>query len=236
MTVSARFEERHAFVLQPQDAKKLWSILEDRFGCPEGSALCVDGIERTFPSADAVNSYENARGRAIVSMKVSAYSKDYDRRAEIYFGARYSSSIEGSLHGPEDLVIATKNSLGEIFDGMRPWYSAVSRVDFFHVIFTVFMLSLTVIVTMAAGSSSSGSSPTFQHAVFSTSVVTILFAIIAGIIWLLNRLRRRFFPIAVFAVGQGGARHSIDEKIRWGVIVGLITSLVATLLGALISQ
>jgi hypothetical protein len=55
------------------------------------------------------------------------------------------------------------------------------------------------------------------------------FAGVGGLIWVLNRVRARFFPATVFAIGQGKGRYELDDKVRWVVIVGVFVSVVASL-------
>jgi uncharacterized membrane protein len=58
--------------------------------------------------------------------------------------------------------------------------------------------------------------------------VTVL-ALIGIVIWGLYWLRKRFFPVATFAIGQGLTRHQHYEQIRWVVIVGFVISVLASI-------
>jgi|SRR3990172_4862887 len=233
MSAGANIEISHAFVLTAVDAEKIWSMLAQSFDSVQASALCSDSIRREFTSADALIQYENPRSRAIRSLTYEARSDKPYARASIQFGGRYSSSVEMSISGPESSVLAIRDRLGEVLDGMRPWYSPISRVDFFYIVTGALFFAWLVFQGMSTGSAS-GKAMTFGQA---STAAAVLIAFLFGVgmfIWALNRLRSRFFPVAAFAIGQGQGRFNFDEKLRWVVIVGfgvsVFASLVATFL------
>ncbi|RFA27312.1 hypothetical protein CAI21_14840 [Alkalilimnicola ehrlichii] len=229
MTVSAKFEEKHAFVLCPKYAGRLWDILEQACGPTTAEASCADGIQRTFTSRDQLTSYENPRARSVNSLTFSARDEEFERRASITLGARYSSSIVVSIDGPEDVVVSAKNTLGEVFDGIKPWYSPISRIDFFYLVLAVVFFAFTVLNLTVSGGSGESQPVEVGRAILVTAAVIAVFAGLAALVWILNMLRTRFFPIAVFALGQGQGRYELDEKVRWVVIVGIAVSVVASL-------
>lgn len=229
MTVSARFGEKHAFVLFTRDVTRLWSLLEKACGPAKAEASCSDGIQRIFTTPDELTNYENSRARAIKSVTISAHDEEYKQRASVTLGARYSSSIEVSIDGPEDVVVAAKNDLGEVFDDIKPWYSPISRIDFFYFVTAVALFAFVVLQLMV--STDSGESQQLEpgFAILATGIVVGVFASIGALIWVLNGLRARFFPVAAFALGQGQARYELEDKVRWAVIVGVAVSIVASL-------
>lgn len=232
MTVSARFEEKHAFVLSPRDAARLWGLLEETCGSANAEASCADGIQRTFATIDQLTGYENPRARAITSLTFSARDPEFARRASVTLGARYSSSIEVSIDGPEEVVVPAKNALGEVFDGIKPWYSPISRIDFFYFVSAVVFFAFTVLNLVVGGGSGESQPVEVGRAILVAGAVVAAFAGLAALIWILNRLRARFFPVAVFALGQGQSRYELDDKVRWVVIVGIAVSVVASLVVA----
>jgi len=232
MSVLAKFEEKHAFVLCPKDVGRIWDILEKAFGPAKAEASCADGIQRTFTSLDQLASYENPRARAINSLTFRARDAKLDRRASITLGARYSSSIMVYIEGPEEVVVPAKNTLGEFFDGIKPWYSPVSRVDFFYLVLAVASFAFTVLNLMVNGGSGKAEPIEFGRATLVTAVVIAMLAGLAAFVWILNMLRTRFFPVVVFALGQGQGRYELDDKVRWAVIVGIAVSVVASLVVA----
>lgn len=231
-TLSARFEEKHAFVLSDRDATRLWNVLEGACGPAKAEASCTDGIQRTFTTLDELANYENPRARSIKSLAIRSHDEDYTRRASVVLGARYSSSVEVSIDGPEDVVVSTKNVLGEVFDGIKPWYSPISRINFFYFVAGVVVFALTVLQLMVGTGSGESRPLESGRAVFVTAIIVVGFAGVAALIWVLNSLRARFFPVAVFAIGQGQARYELEDKVRWVVIIGVAVPIVASLVVA----
>ena len=46
--------------------------------------------------------------------------------------------------------------------------------------------------------------------------------------WLLDHLKKRFFPLVSFVLGQGIQRFPLAERVRWGVLVALAVSVLAS--------
>jgi hypothetical protein len=52
-----------------------------------------------------------------------------------------------------------------------------------------------------------------------------------GVFWIFFafELRNRLFPIGTFAIGFGERRYTVLESVRWGVIIGLVISVLSGL-------
>lgn len=231
MGVSTRFEEKHAFVLRPTDIHTMWDTLQKRVGGVQAQVNCSDSIEREFATPEDLLRYENPRSRAITRLTLNARSKNLESRISISFGERYGSSIEMSGNGPEESIVAVKNALGETVDGVRPWFAPLARIDFFYVIWGMFIFTLFVLQIMV-GESKQSKPLELKAAIKAAALVVGFLAVVVAIIWGLNRLRRRYFPIATFAIGQGESRYYVDENVRWVVIVGFLVSIFSSLVGA----
>lgn len=218
-------------MLHPTNIRSMWETLQKRIGAVQVEASCKDSIERTFASLDDLLLYENPRSRAIVRLTFSAHSEDRESRIKIRFGGRYGSSIEASMTGPEESVIRIKNELGEIFDGVRPWFASLARIDFTYVVGGAFVFWVIVLQIMVGDYKVSVPKRVIA-AISAAAAITAFCAALIATIWGLNRLRQRYFPIATFALGQGEARYAVDEKIRWVVIVGFLVSMFASLVTA----
>ena len=96
------------------------------------------------------------------------------------------------------------------------------------VILSIFSLFAVVFLRVAFGlvdSSDESSGPTARS-------VAIAYTVLGGAVvvgWGLNKIRERLFPSITFAMGQGKRRHENLEKIRWGVVVAFVISLLAGL-------
>ncbi|MEK6525535.1 MAG: hypothetical protein AABZ22_01545, partial [Nitrospirota bacterium] len=146
-------------------------------------------------------------------------------------GSGFWDGISLSVDGPEDQVIVVRDKLNALFADMKPWYAVICRIDFFYVIWPLLVFMWLVIIAMS-DSSKPSRALSFTEAIRAASIAIVFFVGVGGSVWGLNRLRRRFFPEAVFAIGRGAERYEFDEKIRWVVIIGFAVSVLASFLGA----
>ena len=228
MSVTVRFEAKHAFVLRPPQVQKLWATLERYIGHAKAVALCTDGVERNFTEINDLLSYENSRARAISELTLTAISANRESRGSISFGGRYSTTISGSALGPEESVISCRQALEDTIDGCRPWFSPIVRFDLIDVVWVGFMFSFLVLSLMA-GESKKSQPMSLDKALFSALIVVGVLAVIALVVFGLHRLQRRYFPYKTFALGEGESRFAVDENIRWVVIVGFVVSIFSSL-------
>jgi len=227
----ANIELKHAFVLRASEVRKVWSFLSDSIGTVKATVSCVDHLERVFSSVEELANYENSRPRAIRSVSFTARSQNSNASAHLRLRGDSYSSISLDVEGPEPAVSQVRDRLSEVFDGMRPWYSAISRIDFFFVILGIIFFAFLVLRGMHV-SDTPEKSLTLLQALWLALIFIGIFLAIGALIFFLNWLRRRFFPVACFTIGQGEDRYNFDEKVRWAVLVGFVVSLFASLVAA----
>ncbi len=231
MQAKVDLDIKHAFVMRADQINRIWAFLQGAIGPVRATASCADHIERAFTSPNELNAYENARARAIRGLLFTAWIADHDRSAYLNLRGDSFRSVSLKIEGPEIIVSRLRDDLLELFDGMKPWYSRITRLDFFYVVMGVLAFMMIVVAGMAGGTKSERSLSFVQAVRVAAELVGVL-AGLAGLVWLLNRLRERFFPVAAFAIGQGLDRFQFDEKIRWVVIVGFVVSVFASLVAA----
>ena len=222
MQARADLELRHAVVLKADDVKKIWKILDEAVGQVSATAACTDHITRPFANINDLAEYENPRARQIASLEFSARSSDWQQ--EVYLRLReLPNTITLRVYGPEPFVSHLKDALADVLDGLRPWYSPIARIIPTYLVSYV-LLSVGVI-------SYSMPMPSWKihferPADFIYLAIILLF--IAGVFLAvfvkgldkLDKLWKRLFPLATFAIGQGQERHRVDEWIRTGVLIG----------------
>lgn len=234
MKVSAHDSIRQPFVLTVAEVSRIWDLLEGQVGPTEAHAACADGIDRTFSNYDALASYENSPPRAIQSVRFTARSPlDPGHHAVISFGEDFGRSIGLWLEGPELKVSHLRTVLRDLCEGIRPWYAWITRVDGFYLVWGVLSFGYLVLDLMV-GERGPRHSRTGREAIVIVLSLVAAIGLLGTIIWGLNRLRSLYFPIATFALGQGMGRYELYEKVRWGILVGFVVSLAATLLGAIL--
>jgi hypothetical protein len=235
MEASVFNERKHAFVLKQSGLKKIWDLFEARIGSVSVETGCADGIDRKFSDWKQLTAFDNPPQKQIVSLSIDARADNWSKSANLRFSKSSWRSIELRLQGTEQVVSRLYNDINDILDGVRPWYSMFARIDFFYIIgficwfaFMVFMVSLPNKPTNA------WEGLPIEKAILAVIIFICVFLVPAIFIWLLNKLRVRFFPCATFALGQGEQRYHLDEKIRWSIVIGFVVSLVASLIASLI--
>jgi hypothetical protein len=137
-------ERKHAFVVRLADLKKLWDLLQSRIGVVTISAKCGDEIERKFENLKQLKDFENSPQKTIVHLSLNSRSDDWKKSAEIKFSNSSNRVIDIRLSGSEQGVSRLYDDVSDILDGTRPWYSRLSKVDFFYVIGFVYWFAFAV--------------------------------------------------------------------------------------------
>lgn len=218
----------HAFIATSNDVLKLSNILKDKGFTVLATVACTDGIVRKFDNCESLAQYENPPRAAIRSIRIYAQSGDISTTAEISLGTQYAAPISISLRGEENLVSSMRTELTDIADGMRSWYSKISTIDFFNIWFPIFA-ALFMLASIMSSSSTSHPATLINKALLILAAIVACIGSIVAIIWAISQLRKRFFPVATFAIGQGLHRHQHNEQIRWVVIVGFLVGVIASI-------
>ncbi|CAM5225897.1 hypothetical protein [Alishewanella longhuensis] len=228
MSASVSTERKDAFVLKHEQVKRIWKVFNLEFGSPTIIIRCSDEISREYENWKSFSSYENSPNKSIKRLIIKARSKDYSKRAKVEFSDEKYRIVDIDIDGSETVVTNLYDDISDILDGTKPWYSRLTKIDFFYVIGFVFWAGFTCFDT----DESPEKVTTTKQAIAATTIAGLLFAVLA-VIWGLNKLRHRIFPIAYFAIGQGLQRYELDEKIRWGVIVAFVISISSSTVFAL---
>lgn len=227
MEAHLRTERNHAFVLSEPDLKKIWGTLSNKIGGVSAWIQCSDSIERTATSVEEILALENSKRKKIIRIELSARSTSGDKKSRIVFGDNRYRPIEISATGDDGVLTNVGDDIYEIVDGLKPWYSLISKIDFFHIIGFMCWIAFMLLRGMAPDTPSN-TELSLSKNILVTSIVLSGFVGIALSIWGLNRIRGIYFPIASFTIGQGIERYRVQENVRWSVIVAFVVSLAAS--------
>ena len=230
MTIQARWSlsRDDGIVCEAEDIRRLVTALTASVGSVSWEIECADGVSRSGSNIEELLAFDNPPDREIQRLIVRARSDDGRAIASVELGGKVAS-VSASIDGPSELVQQFRTALEPQLFGLRAWYTRVARLDFISVVlFFFFVMWLTVTIGMALGILATNDEPGLPLRGQAVAYTMIAGAIGAG--WLLNRLRERIFPVATFEMGQGKRRHELLEKVRWGVVVAFIVSLVSGLL------
>ena len=231
--MKGRYSEElsHAFVVRPDELKKLVELLQKRIGKVDISVDCVDKIEREFNTIKELIAYENSKSKRIRRIHLSARSDNYSKSATIVFRDSFLMGVSINVNGREDVVSRLKEEILDIVAGMRPWYDIFARLDLVPIIGVGFLILLFIFSIFilfewipVADSPSSDSKN-----VKGSALLIVCWLITSLGLWGFYRLRGILFPRAVFTIGQGESRFRILEKVRWGVVIAFFVSFAAGL-------
>ena len=130
MSVNYSEELSQAFVLGPEELKKLVELLEKHIGTIRISADCTDKIQREFTTVKELIDYENPTSKRIRRIYLSA-REDFEKSSTIVFrdSSSFSGGVSLSIAASEDVVLQLKDKILDIIAGTRPWYSLLTRSD-----------------------------------------------------------------------------------------------------------
>ncbi|MDP5133187.1 MAG: hypothetical protein NWQ54_20085 [Paraglaciecola sp.] len=234
MEAQLRIERAHAFVITEANLKKVWISLEENVGDVSAEVSFNDSIARKVKSFDELMSFENSKSKKINRIEVYGRSDSNDNWARILFSDSKYRPIEISATGEDRAITSFGDNITEVIDGLKPWYSTISKLEFFYIIGFICWFSFALLNIMIPDT------PNNEPIELANGVKIILagFGMIAAIvfsIWGLNRLRSVCFPVASFAIGQGLERHRVQENIRWGVVVAFVVSLFSSTVFAVLT-
>jgi hypothetical protein len=219
-----------AFLLGEDELKKLSRLLSERVGNVAYCAHCADDVARNFATIAEVMSYENSRQSQIKRFRIDACSDDRLKRATIDMSDSEYRGISLDFHGRDDVVDRLRADVLDILSGMRPWSGIFHRVNFLWASLGVICVMCFGFLVMIALNQirTTKSSGDGRDAV----VIARIYA--AGLLFLLlgslvNLIRNRLFPSAIFLIGQGKTRFQRLERFQWGFVIAFVVSFLAGL-------
>ena len=222
----------HAFIAGEDELKKLADLLSDRIGNLEIHSDCADDMDRTFKNVKELAAFENAKGKEIRRLHISARSDDFEKRARIDLSGSRWRGISLNFEARDDVVSRLRTDVLEIIGGMRPWYAALHRVDFVSIAFLAYLLlwcGLLIVVAFRWVPVDLAEEPNPSASALAQLVIYGGIAVLITVGIVLNRFRDSVFPRAVFLIGQGKSRFQHLERIQWGIIVAFFVSFAAGL-------
>ncbi|CAM5190098.1 hypothetical protein [Alishewanella longhuensis] len=138
MSASVSTERKDAFVLKHEQVKRIWESLQSRIGSPTIIIRCSDEISREYENWKSFSSYENSPNKSIKRLIIKARSEDYSKRAKVEFSDEKYRIVDIDIDGSETVVTNLYDDISDILDGTKPWYSRLTKIDFFYVIGFVF--------------------------------------------------------------------------------------------------
>ena len=232
MDAKVNKSETRTFVINKEHIKNIWELLQSRIGSTTITIVCADDIEREYDTWKKFTLFDNSKSKQIKELAIHAQSEDYAKQASINFSSSISSQVYMRIKASEQVVVRLNSDIKDILDNTNPWYAKFVKIDFFYIIMFAFGVGIMNFYISHPEVNTNNKSEGND----ALAILILLFIISAVIVvsLLLNKLRSRYFPTSVFAIGKGMDRYQFDEKIRWTVIMGFIISVIASLFSSVL--
>jgi hypothetical protein len=237
----SRIDHREwVFVLTKDDLSKLHQVIKNYADSIEYEIECSDGLARKLTDIKKLYEYENPPDQEIKSLTIKASAQDHSLFMNIEFRNSEYSNVHIYLRGSEKAVTKINRAIEERLIDMRAWYARFATIDFGSMalavapVLLVLVLIVALILILLTNNKPSSDFDPKLFAVATIFFMAFMAAIIAGG-WILDHLRRRLFPKAVFAIGQGAKRHAHKEWIRRMIVGLLLTSFASLFLSLILS-
>lgn len=229
MQVHASRDIPGAIIVDEDSIKRIWAHVKGHTNTPLAEVKCSDEITRTFETLEGLLGYENNPKAYIKQIEISGRSREPDRSITITLGRNYSTPTSLSIRGEEIDASTAQEKIRDTIHGMKAWYSKVATFDMYALWSVVITISVFILQLMAPSDSTPRPGRSLKEALHALPSVVLVLGGVASLVWATVLIRRRFFPLVSFSIGQGVKRYQFDEQIRWTVIVGFMVGLTASI-------
>jgi hypothetical protein len=231
MKLSRSTAESHSFVLEEDGLRKICDNLARFFTTVYITAKCSDKLDREFTSADELLGFANPARSAIQELSIRARDAEWKKSFSLSLANKHYANVYVSIEADNESAPELNSLADDAIESMRPWFSWIARVDWFGLVFLIWMLWWAGFILLALVLHGDrqiilgGAEAIRTHAILK-SIIVGLMPTLAGLA--LNLVRNRFFPIGTFAIANGKARHVQNEVIRTVIIVGMAISVITS--------
>jgi hypothetical protein len=230
-----------AFVLEPDNLKALCEKLGKFVDVVLLQIDCKDKFTRKFDNVSELLEYENTAKNEIETLRLIGVTTTTLPMfiAAVTFHQAQGRNVYLSIKGDGIKALEANRVIETSLEGMKPWYDFVARRDFSTILcFFGFIVLMSFVIRDAVR----GEPSSLSFSTLTAPQITVLLFFCAAVMFAtivlvegLNRLKKKAFPMAVFAIGNGATRHKNKEVIRIAFIAGFFVSIAASLVFALLS-
>ena len=216
-----------AFVVGPEELKKLVDQLQKRIGEISISADCIDNIQREFSTVKDLIDYENPKSKRICRIYLSARSEDYSKSATIAFreSPSFSGGVSLNITAREDVVVRLKDKILDIVEGTCRWYNPLTRFDLASAthwgIYWLFVFAVIILIGFLAfkfGLISDDKEGIERRDQIRAFIMFPSFIVVILCFTFLSKPFKWLFPSGVFTIGQGKSRFETLKRVQWSVV------------------
>ncbi|MDB5856091.1 MAG: hypothetical protein JWR22_4132 [Herminiimonas sp.] len=232
MRVSRSDRQTAAFIVNWSDIDGLISSIATTLPIITIAASCSDKLSRTFADIAELRAFRNSERTAITELAVTARTVDHSQRLQFTLSSDHPNNVRHTFDGEEADALRLDKLCEDFLDSVRPWYAIVAKANWTFILMGLLIAfyvgSLIVILLRAKAIRIDWQKDGLSAEGWVKSFVFGFAPLLLG--GLLNALRNRYFPLAVFAFGDGEKRNARTEVVRTVIIGGFAVSVVASLL------
>lgn len=238
---------KHAIFVEEDDLVHLVSFVTQRFPCVTLKADCGDGAVLQPGSLEELTAYENPEHRRVESIQISAFEKP-NSGSHIHItlggnGTLESRSCSARLYLEDhELATSIEREIVSRFSSMRPWYSALARLQFEYLVPAlpfayILATSAGVLAAKMAGYDAGAES---TSADVSGNEATALMIAVLGVLIVVGKLLDRFrgflFPAVSFNIGRERATNKLRQSARSTLFVSIGVGIVVNVISSAITK
>lgn len=222
-----------AYILDHDSLMRIVKILQEISELIEFTMTCSDDSKIECSSIDDVFAFANIKTRAITSISlVTPWGKR--PQINVRFRSEKYRPVEYDVKGNDKEVYYFSGKLDEAISSLRQWYSKIAFVD----IYLLLSLSLFIAYLLLIGFLMLVGKISIKQIVPKSFTGIELLPVLAIIFLdrLLNFLRVRIFPVAIFLIGDGIKRYKNILFWRRTVGVSFLLSILASLIASWLTK
>jgi hypothetical protein len=231
MRTSKDLSFRSAFVLDQAALERVMHILGEVSGDVEFRVHCSDGSTKYPSSSEELLSLPNTSDQAITRISLATtYARSPRVSIDMRNDFEMGPSIECTVDGQDKDVVFLGYRLSEWVSTIRQTYSAIafSTPTSYGLVFLSYVLGAVLL----------GAAVDFFRHVSAPGAlgIGVLGVSLASAPWWGKRVRRRLFPIGLFAVGDGIRRHQQFLSLKRHLSLGaILVAIGASIIGGIVA-
>jgi hypothetical protein len=231
MKTSKEFSFRAAFVLDQAALERVMHILREVSEDVEFRVHCSDGSTKYPSSSEEFLSLANTSDQAITRISLATtYARSPRVSIDMRNDFEMGPSIECTVDGQDKDVVFLGHRLSEWVSTIRQTYSPVafSTPTGYGLVGLSYFLGTGLLI---------GSGMLFRKVSTPGAVgIGVLGILLVSAFWWGKRVRRRLFPIGLFAFGDGIRRHQESLSLRRQLsLAAILTAIAASIIGGIVA-
>lgn len=236
MQVSRSVRKTSIFVLKWNDVQEIVTKFSERHERITISTYNSDNLDRKYSDLVELKNFPNSVRAAITELRISGRSREVLSDVSVAFNTLDRDNFRFTVDSDQDTATELNEYIEDLLERVEPWYSSVAKSNWTNlVLFSIagyFGLRIALMLYAMGFDTAKrlldGPAPPFWTP---RMIGFMFFGFFAPIVlsYILDPIKRRYFPTGVFALGNGLSLHESRETKRTVVIAGFVISVLASI-------